>query len=458
MTSDPNTAPGARAPGATPAGPPAAPGEVLSQAELISRSLKDVTRQMRRPVAVWKSVIQHPIAQAKSSFGVWLAAAFIAVVAMPVLFASLYLALFASDQYASEMRFAVRGGEPGVSDPMASLTGAMSALRNQDSLIVADYIRGRGMVDELEKTLNLRAMFAKGDLVFRFSPDKPIEKLVRYWRWQTDVDIDRMSGIVTVIVRAFTPQDALAIAQAVIAASETLVNDLSDRARRDALKQAQSELALAEKVLADRLRAMQELRNREGILDAGKTSDALTKLSGDMRLELARLESDYAAQKQSVAETSPQMRVLEARIRSTREQIRLIEGRMTATARPAAALPAPGGPAPGAQGGALAGAQAGAGTGTQTGALAESMSRFDRFRLEQDFAQKQYVAAAASLERARMELATQQVYLTTFLQPVLAEDALYPKRLWIMAAITAICLALWGIGTGIAVLMRNYAA
>jgi capsular polysaccharide transport system permease protein len=356
------------------------------------------------------------------------------------------------------MRFAVRGGEQGVSDPMASLTGAMSALRNQDSLIVADYIRGRGMVDALEKTLNLRAMFAKGDIVFRFSPDKPIEKLVRYWRWQTDVDIDRMSGIVTVIVRAFTPQDALAIAQAVIAASETLVNDLSDRARRDALKQAQSELALAEKVLADRLRAMQELRNREGILDAGKTSDALTKLTGDMRLELARLESDYAAQKQSVSETSPQMRVLAARIRSTREQIRLIEGRMTATARPAAALPAPGGPAPGAQGGALAGAQSGALAGAQTGALADSMSRFDRFRLEQDFAQKQYVAAAASLERARMELATQQVYLTTFLQPVLAEDALYPKRMWIIAALTAICLALWGIGAGIAVLMRNYAA
>ena len=59
---------------------------------------------------------------------------------------------------------------------------------------------------------------------------------------------------------------------------------------------------------------------------------------------------------------------------------------------------------------------------------------------------------------ARMEVATQQVYLTTFLQPVLAEDALYPKRLWIIAAITAICLALWGLGAGIAVLMRNYAA
>jgi capsular polysaccharide transport system permease protein len=430
------------APAAEPARADEAPpqGEVLSQAELISRSLKDVTRQLRRPVAVWKSAIRNPIATAQSALMLWLAAAFIAVVIVPVLASGLYLALFASDQYASEMRFAVRGGEQGPADPVASFTGAVSALRNQDSLIVAEHIRGRGLVEELDRTLHLRDLFAKGDLLFGFNPSKPIEKLARYWRWQTDVDIDRMSGIITVVVRAFTPQDALAIAQAVIASSERLVNDLSERARRDALKQAQSELTLAEKGLQDRLRAMQELRNRDGILDAGKTSDALTKLTGELRLELARLQSEYSTQKQSVDESSPQMRVLEARIRSTRDQIRLIESRMTALPKPGAA---------------------GAGTGPardRDGALAESMGRFDRLRLEQEFAQRQYVAAAAALERARMEVQTQQVYLTTFLQPVLAEDALFPKRLWILAAITALCLVLWGLGAGIAVIVRNHAA
>ena len=66
--------------------------------------------------------------------------------------------------------------------------------------------------------------------------------------------------------------------------------------------------------------------------------------------------------------------------------------------------------------------------------------------------------AAAAFERARMELDTQHVYLATFLQPVLAQDALYPKKGWILAALAAICLALWGAGIGIAVVVRNYAA
>ena len=161
------------------------------------------------------------------------------------------------------------------------------------------------------------------------------------------------------------------------------------------------------------------------------------KLTGDLRLELAKMESEYASSRRSMSETSPPMRVLEARIRSARDQLRLIEGRMTQTSR--------------------AGDVA-AGTAAGDPALAESMGRFDRLNLEQGFAQKQYVDAAAAFERARMELDTQHVYLATFLQPVLAQDALYPKKGWILAAFAAICLVLWGTGTGIAVLVRNYAA
>jgi capsular polysaccharide transport system permease protein len=410
---------------------------VLSGAEMISRSLKDVSRQMRRPMPAWSGGLAEQAARLKtSSFGAWVFAAFIAVVLVPFFVTGLYLAIFASDQYASEARFAVRGGERGPLDTVAGLASASSA-RVQDAMIVADYIHSRGMVEELEKSLNLRQMYStdKGDWVFSFNTEDPMEKLVRYWRRRVDVSLDQMSGIVTVVVRAFTPEDSLAIARAVIAASERLVNDLSERSRRDALKQAQTELTLAENALQEKIRAMRELRNREGLLDASKASEALTKLAGDLRLELAKMESEYATIRRSVSENTPQMRVLEARIRSTREQIRLIEARMTNARNGQGASGKAEGPA-----------------------LADSMSHFDRLQLEQNFAQKHYVEAAATLERARMDLDTQQVYLATFLQPVLAQDALYPKKGWIMAALTAICLALWGAGVGIAVLVRNYGA
>jgi capsular polysaccharide transport system permease protein len=86
------------------------------------------------------------------------------------------------------------------------------------------------------------------------------------------------------------------------------------------------------------------------------------------------------------------------------------------------------------------------------------MSRFDRLQLERDIAEKQYAAAAAAFEAARVQLESQQVYLATFLQPVLPQEALYPRRWWLLSIVVVACLALWGSIIGIGVLVRNYIA
>ena len=406
-------------------------GVLVSRAELISRSLKDISREIRKPQSAWNRLLTDSRGRPLNAFGIGVGITFIGFVLLPVFLSALYLAIFASDQYAAEIRFAVRGGEQRASsDPVSSLMG-VSTVRVQDSQIVAQYIKSQGIVEVLEKDIQLRQMFSwpeKADFIFGFNTARPIERLVKYWWWQVDVDIDRLSGIVTVVVRAFTAQDALLIAKSIINASEALVNELSERSRRDALKQAQAELALAERLLQGKIRAMRELRSAEQILDPAKSSDALTKLIGDMRLEVVKMQSDFEAQKQSVSENSPQMRVLAARIRAANDQIKLLEQRMTGS------------------------------NPDQNPALADSMSKFDRLRIEYEFAQKQYVESAAALERARADVESQQVYLTTFLQPVLAEEALYPKRWWILASILTFCLVLWGAGTGVAVLVRNYSA
>lgn len=90
--------------------------------------------------------------------------------------------------------------------------------------------------------------------------------------------------------------------------------------------------------------------------------------------------------------------------------------------------------------------------------LSGAMGRFERLKLERDIADKQYEAAAGAFERARLELETQQIYVATFLQPVLAQEALYPRRWWLWALVVMAALAIWGAGIGIAVLIRNYIA
>ena len=397
------------------------------RAGLVSQSLREAAREARTPGARWiplravRLSIWH-------SFGAWLIASFIAVVVLPVFSSGLYLAFFSSDQYASEVRFAVRGGERSPLDALSGVLGAAGSEYFQDALIVTTYLRGRQAIEDINKTVDLRQAFSRreADLLSRFNPNDSIEELVWYWRWRTDISIDSLSGVITVIVRAFTPQDSLDIANQVIAVSEKLVNDLSDRSRRDALRQAQSELARAEATLQKNIGAMRHLRNSEGVLDADKTAEAMIKMLGEMRLERLRLEQEYAVQARTISPDTPHLRVRAARIASIREQVERLEGQMTRS-------------------------------GTQTApALADAMGQFDRQKIERDIAQKQYVAAATAFERARMQLETQQLYLATFLKPVLAQEALYPKRWWIWLIIFIGTLSLWSGGVGSAVLVRNY--
>ena len=298
-------------------------------------------------------------------------------------------------------------------------------------MILIDYIRGRGMVDAVNKALNLRLLFGRNtiDPFSRFNPNDSDEELLDYWRRHIDVHVDSTSGIITMIVRAFTPQDSLNITNKVTQESERLVNDLSERARTDSLRRAESELMRAKHNLQDKVAMVRKLRNSEGIIDTGKTRDVMVQMMGDLRLNLIKLEQEYSAQRQTISQDAPQMKVLQARIDSMKNQLQHIEGQMT-----------------------------GDGGGSETLTLAKAMGRFDVAQLEKNVSEKQYVAAAAAYEQARFEVTQQSVYLGSFLSPVLAQEALYPRSMWLFSIVLLICLLIWGGSSGIAILVRNYIA
>jgi len=402
---------------------------VGSRAALISQSLKTVARRARTPRNIWVAVGAGPQRRWQHIFAWAILASFGLVVLLPNLVAGIYLGFFASNQYASEFRFAVRASQSSSPDSLGGLSSLRTMQQVQDSLILTDYIESRSLVEALDRTLNLRQMFSRDriDLFSRFNSNDTNEELMYYWRNHVSVHIDSMSGVITVVLRAFTPQDSLAISNQVITLSEGLVNDLSERVRRDALRQAEVELARTNENRREKSLAMRDARNSEGMLDSSKATDVITQMVGDLRLDLIRLQQEYSAQRRTILPSSPQLRVMEARIDSMKEQIRRLEAQMTAGDK-------------------------------TTSALSDIINRFERQALDKDIAEKQYVAAATAFERARLDLESQQVYLATFLKPVLAQEALYPRRIWLWSIVTVITLLAWGAGVGIASLIRNHVA
>jgi capsular polysaccharide transport system permease protein len=391
----------------------------------ISASLRAVARRAARigTRRTWATAVP----QRWPYFWRGVVAGFVVLVVLPALVAGVYFGAIASRQYVSEMRFAVRGAS-NAGDFLGGLGGYANAQRNEDALVIADYVRSRRMFEDLDKDLALKRRYALPavDYFSRMDGEDPIEDLVRYWRWKVDVSIDRSSGVVTVTVKAFTPEDALAIAQGISDRSERLANELSERARRDSLKLSEEALTKAERAMQATIESTRQTRNERGVLDATKAAEGLTKVITDLRGKLLVLENEYAVQQSTLSPTSPQMTILASRIGNLRRQISELEQQIAGT--------------------------------TDQAHLTETQEQLERRAMERRVAEQQYVSAAAEFERARLEEASKQVYLVTFVPPRLAEDALYPKRLLIFAIVLGAGLALWGAGVGAAVLVRDHIA
>jgi capsular polysaccharide transport system permease protein len=344
---------------------------------------------------------------------------FMIVVAVPVVTAAVYYFLVAADQYVAEFRFALRSAEPERHDPALFLQESIApSFMGLDSYVVVQYLASRAIIDDLSKTIDLRQMFSRSEADWPARLDLPvsIEELVRYWKRQVDAFFDATNGTIVVKARAFTPQDALNLAEGILASSERLVNDLSARARRDALRNAEEEVGRAEKRLKSALTRLREFRDKEGIIDPRKTADATVALAGRVRDELVRADTELSTLKHYMRDDAPSIKMLEARVQSLEAQRRAVESEVTDTEK------------------------------TRSEALSRVMGSYEQLESERTFAENTYQHALQALDRSRINADRQQIYLATFVGPTLPEDALYPRRLPALGVVFLIAIVIWAIG------------
>ena len=149
---------------------------------------------------------------------------FVALVLLPSLAATVYLLFFASDQYAAEARFAVRAAQfesaksssdsakTAFSQPAASIP----SMASQDAYVIASYIRSAAVFADLPANLDPRVIYSRPEADFwaKLPAHASLEKLTDYWRSMVTTYVDGPSGVVTVSVRAFRPDDARELAAA----------------------------------------------------------------------------------------------------------------------------------------------------------------------------------------------------------------------------------------------------
>ena len=141
--------------------------------------------------------------------------------------------------------------------------------------------------------------------------------------------IDTPSGIITLEAMLLTPEDAHRLAQLVVERSESLVNDISQRSRRDTLARAESELDLAKERVRKAREALLAFRNTSKSIDPVADATSIGETIRSLMQEKGKVENDRASLVGVVSEKSPVKRQLDARISNLDAQIAKLQEQLT---------------------------------------------------------------------------------------------------------------------------------
>jgi capsular polysaccharide transport system permease protein len=414
-------------------------GPAEACAKAISVELRRVARKARVPKPVTSGGGGFRARRSEKLFRAVQIGSFCAIFVLPTLLCALYLLLIAANQYTSESRFMIRSGQQSSLESLASLSSLVGGGQGKDGQIIAQYVESRGMIEALSRDFDFKQIFSpgNGDVLAELRSDATIEDVVEYWEGQVAISVDRNSGLVTMKVRTFSPQDSLAISRSVLSISEAMVNKLTRRNEDDALSRAQKEV---ERSLSELERAtgdLRDARNAAGVLDVDVTAKAYGEVTAALRLELSKREQEIASLTRSVDMDTPRVVALKNRVTALSEQIDQYEKSIA------------GSPVIPTKEGDLSG---------NSSNLADRALILSQRELDLKIAQTEYAVAASSLEKARLTSSRQQSYLVPYVEPRLAERSLYPKRGLIFTVVLVVSFILWASFVGSATLVRDHMA
>ena len=413
------------------------PQGAMERAQAISRALTDAARRARfstRARGAYRGD-SFKARRGATLLRIVTIALFVLVVAIPNVVAVAYFGLLASNQYVSEAKFTVSSGVIPKMDGVGSVTGVPPMLIVQDTQVVTNYIHSRPMVEELERSLGLRDIYGSSDIDWwaRFRKTKPIEKFTDYWEKMSGTSIAFPSGIVTLTIRAFSPEEAKRIADRVVALSEKLINDLNDRMRNDTVLASERDMQRAAQDLGRARMQMEFERNAEGLIDVGQTSQAMSDLGRQLQGDMLTAQQEYDTEIRYVTADAPQMQVLKSRITAMKAQLDQLQAQMTTQDEKEASA-------------------------TADKALSGKMTKYAQFDLEERIAEKRYALTVAAVEAARMLGERKMLYLHQIVAPALPEESEYPKR-WLSIGMTFLAsLIAWVSAVAAVAFVRNHMA
>lgn len=322
----------------------------------------------------------------------------LALIVGPMLLAGYYYFFVAAERYEVKTVFLIRtaGSE---TPTVTSILGQPQAFGRaaDESFSVVNYVTSYEGLARLEDLVDLRAAYSKPqDDPFYYLPvDSSLLELHDYYLRMVDAYYDQVTGLVTIDVRAFTPDDTVAIAKALLAESERLINEFNTRAQEDLLQLARKEVSEALANLESIEQQLTAFRQTNNVIDPMEVITRVNGIIAALEGEIAKAEAELLQLSKVTGNKGGVVRLeLEARIEALRLQVERERQR-------------------------LVGEQESLGT---------LIPEFELLALRKELAGQAYSASLASMQNSVAQAQRQQLYVVPVVAPTTLDQAQLPDR------------------------------
>lgn len=348
---------------------------------------------------------------------------FVLVVLLPLFCAVTYLFAVAQDQFASTVGFTVRReeGAVGPSQVLGGLAQFAGVSGSSEADILYQFIQSQEVVALIDERIGLGDLYSPhwpNDPLMALWPDATIEELHRYWQRMVRISYDQSTQLLELRVLAFDPTDAQRIAQEIVLASQSRINDLNTRARADLMRYANEDLDTAVARLKAAREALSRFRTRTQIVDPAADIQGRMGVLNNLQQQLAQALIDNDLVLGTTQDGDPRRQQAARRIEVIRDRIAAERQTFAST--------------------------------TETNIAGENypalIAEFESLTVDLQFAEETYRAALAGVDVARANASRQSLYLAAYITPTLPQTAEYPQRFVLSGGTALFLLLLWSIG------------
>jgi capsular polysaccharide transport system permease protein len=340
------------------------------------------------------------------------------LIVLPAAIAALYLYGLAADRFVSESVVTVKqsGDQPIGLAGLASIFQVSGANAHSDLMLLQAHIQSMDMLQHLDKQLNLRKAYSEPrfDVLLRLKDKATSDDFLAYYRDRVEVRFDDTTGLLTLRTQGFTPEQAQQINKAIVGASETFINEISQRLAMEQMSFATKELQKAADKYRQAKSKMLAFQERNRMLDPAAQAAANSAMTLELQARLSRLEADLRTAESYMDANSYQVKAMRQQAEALKEQLAAEGIRGTADSRASPRLSS------------LAG-------------------DFRELQIEVDFAEEAYKSATVSMETARLESTRKIKSMVLIASPTKPEEPEYPRRAYNLLAMALGFALMFGI-------------